>query len=47
VKRQIVEGHVPGRNHLQVGPRGYYPDAEAFEDKKHYLSPLTVDDGRR
>ena len=31
VKRLIVEGHVPGKNYIQVALRGYYPDAEAFE----------------
>ncbi len=31
VKRLLVEGHVPGRNYIQVGLRGYYPDAESFE----------------
>ncbi len=31
VKRLITEGHVPGRNYIQVGLRGYYPDAESFE----------------
>ncbi len=31
VKRLIVEGHVPGRNYIQVGLRGYYPDEETFE----------------
>lgn len=27
----IEEGHVPGRNFIQVGLRGYYPNAESFE----------------
>jgi agmatinase len=31
VKRLITEGHVPGKNYIQVGLRGYYPDAESFE----------------
>ena len=31
VKRLIYEGHIPGRNWIQVGLRGYYPDAESFE----------------
>jgi len=31
VKRLIDEGHVPGKNFIQVGLRGYYPDAESFE----------------
>lgn len=31
VKRLIVEGHVPGKNYIQVGLRGYYPDKESFE----------------
>ena len=31
VKRLIVDGHVPGKNYIQVGLRGYYPDAESFE----------------
>jgi len=31
VKRLIKEGHVPGKNYIQVGLRGYYPDAESFE----------------
>lgn len=31
VKRLIVDGHVPGKNYIQVGLRGYYPDQESFE----------------
>lgn len=31
VYRLIEEGHVPGKNFIQVGLRGYYPDAESFE----------------
>jgi arginase len=31
VYRLIEEGHVPGKNFIQVGLRGYYPSAEAFE----------------
>ncbi len=31
VKRLIVEGHVPGKNYIQVGLRGYYPDQGTFE----------------
>ncbi len=31
VYRLISEGHVPGRNFIQVGLRGYYPDQESFE----------------
>ena len=31
VKRLINEGHVPGKNFVQVALRGYYPDAESFE----------------
>jgi agmatinase len=31
VKRLIDEGHVPGRNFIQVGLRGYYPDSSSFE----------------
>jgi len=31
VKRLIDEGHVPGKNWIQVGLRGYYPDADSFE----------------
>ena len=31
VKRLIQEGHVPGRNYIQIGLRGYYPDAATFE----------------
>ena len=31
VKRLIHEGHIPGRNWIQVGLRGYYPDAETFQ----------------
>lgn len=31
VKRLINEGHVPGKNYIQVALRGYYPDAETFE----------------
>lgn len=31
VKRLIKEGHVPGKNYIQVALRGYYPDLESFE----------------
>ncbi len=31
VKRLINEGHVPGKNFIQVGLRGYYPDKDSFE----------------
>ena len=31
VYRLIEEGHVPGSNFIQVGLRGYYPNAESFE----------------
>ena len=31
VKRLIAEGHIPGKNWIQVGLRGYYPDKESFE----------------
>jgi agmatinase len=31
VYRLIEEGLVPGKNFIQVGLRGYYPDEEAFE----------------
>ena len=31
VYRLIEEGHLPGKNFIQVGLRGYYPDAESFE----------------
>ncbi|MFQ5993660.1 MAG: agmatinase family protein [Acidiferrobacterales bacterium] len=31
VKRLIKEGHVPGKNYIQVALRGYYPDKETFE----------------
>ena len=31
VKQLIQEGHVPGKNYIQVGLRGYYPDADSFE----------------
>ena len=31
VKRLINEGHIPGKNWIQVGLRGYYPDADSFE----------------
>ncbi len=31
VYRLIEEGHVPGRNFIQVGLRGYYPNAESFD----------------
>ncbi len=31
VKRLIQEGHVPGKNYIQVGLRGYYPDEESFQ----------------
>ena len=30
VKRLIQEGHVPGKNYIQVALRGYYPDLETF-----------------
>ena len=30
VKQLIQEGHVPGKNYIQVGLRGYYPDAGSF-----------------
>lgn len=30
VYRLIEEGHVPGKNFIQVGLRGYYPDEESF-----------------
>ena len=31
VYRLIEEGHVPGKNFIQVGLRGYYPSAESFD----------------
>ena len=31
VKRLINEGLVPGKNYIQVGLRGYYPDEETFD----------------
>lgn len=31
VYRLIEEGHVPGKNFIQVGLRGYYPNAESFD----------------
>ena len=31
VKRLIHEGHIHGKDWIQVGLRGYYPDAESFE----------------
>lgn len=31
VYRLIKEGHVPGKNFIQVALRGYYPDRETFE----------------
>lgn len=31
VYRLIEEGHVPGKNFIQVGLRGYYPDGDSFE----------------
>jgi agmatinase len=31
VYRLIEEGHVPGKNFIQVGLRGYYPNAPSFE----------------
>jgi arginase family enzyme len=31
VYRLIEEGHLPGKNFIQVGLRGYYPDADSFE----------------
>ncbi len=31
VKQLMIEGHVPGKNYVQVALRGYYPDAATFE----------------
>lgn len=31
VYRLISEGHVPGKNFIQVGLRGYWPDKESFQ----------------
>ena len=31
VYRLIEEGHVPGKNYIQVALRGYYPDEETFK----------------
>ena len=31
VYRLIEEGHVPGKNFIQIGLRGYHPDAKSFE----------------
>jgi len=31
VKRLIKEGHVPGKNYIQVALRGYYPDLDTFK----------------
>jgi agmatinase len=31
VKRLINEGHVPGKNFIQVGLRGCYPEEESFD----------------
>ncbi len=31
VKRLFTEGHIPGKNFIQVGLRGYYPDLDSFE----------------
>jgi len=31
VKQLIQEGYVPGKNYIQVGLRGYYPDNDLFE----------------
>ena len=31
VKRLITEGHVPGKNYIQVALRGYYPDLDTFK----------------
>lgn len=31
VKRLITEGHVPGKNYIQVALRGYYPDEDSFK----------------
>ena len=31
VKRLIYEDHIPGKNWIQVGLRGYYPDKDSFE----------------
>ncbi len=52
VKRLIEEGHVPGKNYLQVGL--YYPGEESFDwmrkkgvTEQYYLNPKTVDDGRK
>ena len=47
VKRLIDEGHVLGKNFIQVGLRGYYPDAATFEwmreNKFRYHTMAEVD----
>ena len=47
VKRLIDEGHVPGKNFIQVGLRGYYPGAETFkwmrENQFRYHTMAEVD----
>jgi len=48
VKQLINEGHVPGKNYIQVGLRGYYPDKESFEwmreNEFRYHTMAEIDD---
>ena len=41
VYRLIEEGHVPGKNFIQVGLRGYYPNKESFEWMRQTGVPLS------
>ena len=47
VKRLINEGHVPGKNFIQVGLRGYYPDEESFDYMRQEGISLPHDGGSR
>ncbi|MGH7267767.1 MAG: agmatinase family protein [Candidatus Rokuibacteriota bacterium] len=46
VRRLIVDAHIPGRNFIQVGLRGYYPDDETVEwmrsvgMRSHYMAEV-------
>ena len=46
VRRLIVDAHIPGRNFIQVGLRGYYPDDDTVEwmrsvgMRSHYMAEV-------
>ena len=46
IRRLITDEHLPGRNFIQVGLRGYYPDDETFEwmrsvgMRSHYMAEV-------